>query len=117
VFNDMCFMAPATLTDRNITWERSDNHHVKARYTNSGITIGAELEFDDEGKLVNFISGDRYELSGGKTFKKYPWLTPVREYGHFNGYYLPAKADVFYRHPEGDFCYLEFELKDIKYNI
>ena len=33
VLNDMCFMAPVSLTDKNIQWEEIDPFHVKARYT------------------------------------------------------------------------------------
>ena len=73
--------------------------------------------FDEEGKLENFLSYDRFETSDGKIYHNFPWETPVKEYRKFGDYYLPSKADVIYKRPEGDFCYLEFMLEDIKYNI
>lgn len=116
VLNDMCFMAPASLTEKNIQWEEIDPLHVKARYTDGNITVEAILTFDSEGRLIDFISNDRFETSDGKIYKNYAWRTPVKEYGTFNGYRLPSKADVIWVHPEGDFCYGEFRLEEIIYN-
>lgn len=116
VFNDMCFMAPATLIDRNIEWNELDDKTVEAAFTNGDITIRATLFFNDRGELVNFISRDRYETTDGKTYNNYPWLTPVTSYKDMNGYRLPSGAKLIYEHPEGEFCYGEFELVSIEYN-
>lgn len=116
ILNDMCFMAPGSLINKNITWETLDAGQVKATFTNGQITVSAILSFDEEGKLVNFLSFDRFETAG-KTYTNLPWKTPVTEYKTVNGYRLPSKADVIYKHPEGDFCYLEFRLEEIKYNV
>jgi hypothetical protein len=116
VLNDMCFMAPGSLIHKNITWETMDAGQVKATFNNGHITVSAILTFDDEGKLVNFLSFDRFETDG-KTYTNNPWETPVTEYRTINGYRLPSKADVIYQRPEGNFCYLEFRLEEIKYNV
>jgi len=116
VFNDMCFMAPATLIDNNITWETIDSLTVKATFTNGNITIGATMYFNEKGELVNFISNDRFETTDGKVYKNYPWLTPVSGYQKINGYCLASGAQAIYRHPEGDFCYGEFNIVNVEYN-
>ena len=116
VLNDMCFMAPGSLISKNITWETMDASQVKATFTNGQITVNANLTFDEEGKLVNFLSFDRFDTDG-KTYTNLPWETPVTEYRTVNGYRLPSKADVIYKRPEGNFCYLEFRLEEIKYNV
>lgn len=117
VFNDMCFMAPACLIDPNIEWELIDQLTVKACFTNGSVKISAVLTFDEEGKLIDFISNDRYESADGKIYRNYPWRTPVKEYGFFNGYHLPAKAEAIWVKPEGDFCYGIFNLNQIQYNV
>jgi hypothetical protein len=117
VFNDMCFMAPSTLIDRNIVWKVIDDLSVEARYTNGTITIGAKLIFNEKGELLNFISNDRYETKDGKTFNNYPWLTPVTGYTTINGHTLPSGAKLIYKHPGEDFCYGEFNLVNIEYNL
>ena len=116
VFNDMCFMAPVTLIDRNIQWEIIDSSTVKARYTNGNMAISATLFFNEKGELVNFISNDRFETADRKTYKNNPWSTPVKEYKDFNGARLASSALVIYQRPGGDFCYGEFVLKEIEYN-
>ncbi|MBN2638223.1 MAG: hypothetical protein JXR65_03930 [Bacteroidales bacterium] len=116
-FNDMCLMAPATLIDSNISWEEMNETHVKADFTVGNITITAYLYFDDEGRLVNFISYDRYESADGTSYHNYPWKTPVLEYGEFNGFRLPSKADAIWEKPDGDFCYGKFNLEDVRFNL
>jgi hypothetical protein len=72
LFNDMCFMAPASLIDRKIEWKEVDNITVDAKFTNGNITISATLFFNEEGELVNFLSNDRFETADGKTYINYP---------------------------------------------
>jgi hypothetical protein len=115
VLNDMCVMAPGSLIDRRITWETIDSTTVKAIFTNKGITVSALLYFTNDGKLVNFISNDRYETDG-KVYNNYPWETPVLEYRNFNDYQLPSKAKLIYKRKDGDFCYGEFDLVSVEYN-
>jgi hypothetical protein len=116
-FNDMCFIAPATLIDKNISWKELDNTTIEAHFKNGAIDISAALYFKENGELVNFISSDRYETIDGKTYNNFPWLTPVTEYSKINDYYLPSAAKVIYRHPDEDFCYGEFKLLNIEYNV
>lgn len=116
VFNDMCFMAPATLIDDNIKWETIDNLTVKATFTNGSITIGATLFFNEKGELINFISNDRFETTDGKVYNNYPWLTPASGYKEINGYRLASGAKAIYRHRDEDFCYGEFNIVNVEYN-
>lgn len=116
LFNDMCFIAPATLIDDRISWELIDNLTVKATYTNGDISISAALYFNESGEMVNFISSDRFETDG-KKYLSYPWKTPVSQYKEINGYLLPSKAKLIYEKPDGDFTYGELEFKDVRYNL
>ncbi len=116
LFNDMCFMAPASLIDRNIEWKEVDSKTVDAKFTNGKITVSAKLYFNEEGELVNFVSNDRFETTDGKNYINYPWSTPVTGYANVNGYRLPAGAKLFYKHPDEDLCYGEFNLVSIDYN-
>jgi hypothetical protein len=115
-FNDMCFLAPATLIDPRIQWEPVNGRTVKARYMNQGITIGAELRFNDAGELVDFISNDRFLSADGKTYKSYPWSTPVRGYRELDGRRIWTEGDAIWHTPEGEFAYGRFILKAIEDN-
>lgn len=116
VFNDMCFMAPATLIDKNIQWEINDPLTIFAKFTNGKNSIGATLFFNEKGELINFISNDRFETADGKTYKNYPWSTPVKEYKNFKGIKVATSALTIYHRPDTDFCYGEFRVVGIEYN-
>ena len=116
LFNDMCFIAPATLIDRRITWENIDDATVKGIFRNGNISISAALYFNEKGELINFISSDRYETDGNQ-YNNYPWATPVEEYKMINGYLLPSRAKLIFQKPEGDFTYGEMEYKSVMYNL
>lgn len=106
-------MAPATLIDKRIAWQAVDEHSVKATFTNNGISINAELFFNEVGELINFKSNDRYNADAGK---KLPWATPLRNYKEINGYKLATQAETIYTYPDRDLCYGTFQVSSVKYN-
>ena len=116
LLNDMCFIAPATLIDRRITWEAITDTTVNVIFKNGNISVSAVLYFNENGELVNFISYDRYDTDG-KKYNSYPWATPVEDYRRINGYLLPGKAKLNYLKPDGVFTYGELEYKSVKYNL
>ncbi len=116
LFNDLCVLAPAALIDSAIEWEPVDSLRAKATYYNKGYTISAELTFDEQGALTNFISNDRFLSSDGKTYLRYPWSTPVRDYREFDGRKVPSNAEAVWHRPEGDYVYAKYDLVDIRYN-
>ena len=113
-FNDMCLMAPATLIDERISWKSISDTVVLATFTVMQHRISAELHFNQDGKLLNFISNDRTEISD---MKKYPFQTPVHAYGTFDHFRLVSQGDGVWIYPDGAFIYGKFFLKDIKYNV
>jgi hypothetical protein len=112
-FNDMCCMAPATLIDKRIEWQALAENSVRATFTNNGITITADLFFNDRGELINFKSNDRYNAEAGK---KLPWSTPLKNYRQVNGYTLAGYAETIYTYPDRDLCYGTFEISSLRYN-
>ncbi len=116
VFNDMCLMAPATLIDERIEWESIDSVSAKAIFTNQPARITAELRFNEEGQLINFISDDRGALTDGE-LKNYRFTTPVGDYKDFNGYNLPSYGEAVWHYPEEEFVYGKFNFKSVEYNV
>lgn len=117
LFNDMCFMAPATLIDSRITWEPVDDLTVKATFQNGSIKISAVLYFNEKGELVNFSSGDRYLSETGSTYEKLTWTTPVKDYREVNGINLSTYGEAIWTMSDGSqFKYGEMYFKSIKYN-
>lgn len=116
MLNDMCILAPATLISNDIRWETIDSLTVRATFTNRGNTISAVLHFNQKGELVNFVSGDRYLSSDGRTYYLYPWSTPIRDYKDFDGRRVPTYGEAMWFTPDGPFTYANFYITDIEYN-
>ena len=118
LFNDMCLFAPASLVDPAIAWEGADRTTARAAFTNAGHTIRAELSFNDAGELIDFRSNDRYQASpDGKTFRKLPWSTPLRDYRQFGQVRLASKGEARWHDPEGAYAYVELVTDDVRYNV
>lgn len=117
LLNDMCLLAPGTLLDSRLTWEAVDAHTARARFANGDQAISATLLFDDEGRLVNFVSDDRSRSSpDGKTFTQLRFSTPVSQYRPFGPVRLGGYGEARWHLPDGEFTYGEFELQDVTYN-
>ncbi len=116
-FNDMCCMAPGSLTDKRIEWIESEGNAVKAAFTNNNIRISATLYFNDKGELTNFISNDRYALEEGGKLSRVTWMTPLFDYREINGMRLASRAELIYQYTTGDFCYGRFRMDSIMYNV
>jgi len=115
LFNDMCFLAPATLLEAPVRWESLDARRVRATYTNAGNTISAILSFDESGDLIGFVSEDRYQLDG-KTEKRFPWSTPLAQHRDFGGTRLPREGEARWVEPGGEWTYAKLVLQRITYD-
>jgi hypothetical protein len=115
VLNDMAIMAPATLIDPRISWEQVDEYSVLAKFTNNEHTIEAQMFFNDEYQLINFVSEDRYALLNGES-RKVRWETPSTEYQEVDGMQLPYKGSAIWVFEDREFEYVRMQLEEIKYN-
>jgi hypothetical protein len=118
LFNDMCVLAPATLIDPAIAWDAVDARTVRARFTNAGHTIRAELSFNDAGELTNFFSDDRRQASAdGTSMRPLRWSTPVGGYRSFGAVRLPSLGEGRWHEPDGEYAYIELTIDDVQYNV
>lgn len=117
LFNDMCLLAPASLLGAAIDWQTLDEHRVRGVFTNAGHTVSAELTFDKDGDLVNFLSHDRDQSTDGKTYRRYPWSTPMSDYRDYHGMRLASRGEAIWHEPTGPFVYGRLELEDIVFNV
>jgi hypothetical protein len=117
IFNDLCILAPAALVDAPVTWLTLDEHHVRGTYTYGVNTVSAELTFDDDHQLVDFVSDDRSAASAdGTTFTLQRWSTPISGYRALGSWRLGTIGEGHWHAPDGEFAYLEYRLDDITYN-
>jgi hypothetical protein len=116
VLNDLCLLAPAVLVDAPLTWHPVDEHRVGVEFGDAGRMISAELLFDSDGRLVDFVSDDRLRSSpDGRTFTRQRWSTPIDRTLTANGRLLVGSGRGRWHGPEGDFDYIEFHVDDIEY--
>jgi hypothetical protein len=119
VFNDLCVLAPAALIDAPITWQALDPHRVRAEFTNGAHTVSAELVFNDEHELIDFVSDDRSRAStDGRHFTPQRWSTPLSAYRVIGARRIATYGEAHWHapDPEGEFSYLEFHVDEIVYN-
>ncbi len=116
ILNDMCLFAPASLMDKRIKWETIDPLTVKATFTNNGIAVSALLYFNEKGEMINFISDDRYMTAPDGEFRRARWSTPIRDYRGFNGVKLVSYGEATWNLPEGDYCYIRINVKEVAFN-
>lgn len=119
LFNDLCVFAPAALVGAPITWQVVDERHVRGTFTNGEHAVTAELVFNEDGELVDFVSDDRLRTSSdGKEFTPQRWSTPIGDYRTVGGQRLARRGDARWHapDPEGEFSYLEFSFDEITHN-
>jgi hypothetical protein len=95
-------------------------HHARATYTTGTQTVSAELIFDDTGKLMDFVSDDRYRTSeDGTTATRARWNTPISKYRTMHGHPVASYGEGMWAAPapEGHFTYIEFHIDDVNYNV
>lgn len=116
LFNDMCLMAPATLIDPAIEWTPIDANMVRARFTNAGHTIHADLSFNAAGELTNFVSDDRYQASSAG-MRRLRWSTPITAYRSYGAVRLPSGGEGRWHDTDGEYAYIELVIDDVQYNV
>jgi hypothetical protein len=120
VFNDLVVLAPGAIVDAPVRWIPVDADHVRGVFTSGGQSVSAELTFDADHDLVDFVSQDRMRASAdGKTFEQEAWSTPLREHRDNAGHRVLAFGEGRWQapQPEGLFTYVELHIDDIAYNV
>lgn len=112
--NDICLFAPGALIEDKFTWEEIGKNTAKVIFTNNGRSVSGILEIDDNGRLINFFSSDRYDVN---KMKKFTYSTPVGGYINFHGFKLPGYGEAIWHYFETDFVYGKFDVKEVKYNL
>ncbi len=119
MFNDLCVLSPGALVDAPVRWRPIDRCRVRGEFTNGAHTVAADLTFDTDGRLVDFVSDDRLRAApDGKSFVRQRWSTPIAGYRRLGTRTIGTRGEARWHapEPEGDFAYLEFVVDAIAYN-
>ena len=110
--NEMMWF-PTAFFSKKISWQAIDGQSAQVTYTDFGTSVSARLFIDEKGQITNFIA-ERYREEKG-TYVLGTWSTPIDAYGEFNGLNLPIHGVAQWHLPEGEFPYIELEIKEICY--
>ena len=117
LFNDMCVLAPATLVSPAITWEPVDAQRARARFTNGGHTIAAELSFGAGAELGDFQSDDRSRAAPDGQLERVRWSTPLGACRPFGQVRLASTGEGRWHERAGNYAYIELTIDDVRYNV
>lgn len=116
VLNDLCLLAPGALADPRIRWEAVDDRTARATCTVGSVTVGATLVFDDDDRLVDFVSDDRFAMTGDG-YAAWRWSTPVSRYHDVRGRHVFRRGEGRWHPPDlPPYTYFEGELLDLELN-
>jgi hypothetical protein len=119
LFNDLVVMAPGALVGADVRWEQLDPLRVRGWFRHAGVTVSADLTFDETHRLIDFVSADRFRASpDGRSFEQQTWSTPLGGYREIEGRRLATYGEARWHAPapEGTFTYLELDLDRIEYD-
>jgi hypothetical protein len=105
---------PSAYLSEFIEWDTLDSRSVKATMTYSGVIVSAVLHFNEDGRLMNFVSGRYRYIDGQNMLCK--WSTPVQGQREVNGIRIPDKGEAIWHMDSGEFSYIQLEITDIEYN-
>ncbi len=120
VFNDLCVLAPAALIGPAVAWLAHDERHARAVFTVADNAVTADLVFNDDHELVDFVSDDRSTAStDGRTFVPQRWSTPLGGYRDLGGRHVAVDGQAHWHSPgpDAEFSYLDFHVDRIDYNV
>ena len=119
LFNDLCLLAPAALIDASIAWQLIRPNQVRGTFTNGNQSVTADLVFDNEGNLADFVSDDRSRASqDGRSFTRQRWSTPAPEFSTRGARRLCTQGVACWHAPDpvGRYPYLEMRIDEITHN-
>jgi len=111
--NEMMWF-PTAFLSRNMSWKELDDKTAQVTFSDGDKEVEAQLHFDHEGRMKNFTAMRFRENDGEYTLDQ--WSTPITSYGEYEGLNLPNKGLAVWHLSDGDFPYIEIEIKEIKYN-
>lgn len=106
---------PHAALSQYIKWEEIDSNSAKATMSYKGTEASAVFNFDDQGRVTEYICDRYYTDDQGYSLEKY--YVPVWDYKEFSGIKVPTKGKAIWRLDTGDFEYYSLEIIDIEYNI
>lgn len=106
--NDLV-LCPAAYFSVPLEWKHIDGQRCALRLSWAGMTVTAELEVDETGRLRNWTSADRYAEVKGKILPD-RWSTPFSEHvQEIEGCLIPSSGKGFHDYDGNPYVYVELD--------
>ena len=106
---------PSAFLSDYIRWEPINSDSARVTINVAGVTASADVYFNQEGQMTNFVAERYMDVNGGAILKK--WSTPIQEYAEINGIMVPVKGEGVWKLSSGDFSYVKItEIPELEYN-
>lgn len=107
---------PSCALQSFIHWDSIDSNHAKASIKYRGINAEGIFSFDNDGKLIEFVTPERYMDTGNSKPEKHQWMVSMDSYIENSGVKIPTKSKAVWKLPSGDYEYFNGTITDIVYN-
>ncbi|MDF1509802.1 hypothetical protein PZE06_16805 [Robertmurraya sp. DFI.2.37] len=98
----------------HITWEALDQTSARATLTTAGMTVSGTFYFKESGEPERFVA-QRYKEERGE-FSLEEWSVHMDKYEKMDGVLMPTHGEVTWNLKTGPFQWLQFEVKNVKFN-
>ena len=120
--NDAFFLFPWVLIHQksSLRWEELTDRRVRVYFTDKQLTVQAEIHFDEQGRLIDYVTDDRFLNRNPDRPHEYirtRWSTPVSAYQQIKGISMPTYGKAIWHYDDIDFNYAKFKLQDIEFDI
>jgi len=103
------------LADDYVTWIPVDKRQAKARFEYDSLKGECLFSFDDEGRIIEMQSDDRFREVEGKQVKT-RWKGYYSEYREMGGFTIPSCCEVVWVIDGEEFCYARFRIDKMEYS-
>jgi hypothetical protein len=94
-----------------IQWEEIDESSARAVMSYRGVTAGGVFKFNQEG-LPQSFTASRYRENQGK-YNLDEWYVQVSDYKEIQSTFLPARGQLSWMLPEGEFQWMQLEITEL----
>ncbi len=120
--NDAVLLAPSMLMSPQVKTSPVDKSSFDVAVTDSGRTVSARVSVDDDGRLTEFSTTDRFwkpPSDPNGPWQRCRWTTPVDGWQLVGHRQLPARGKAVWNADDGPYPYAEivFAPDGIEYNV
>jgi hypothetical protein len=105
---------PAAYVLPYLSWEPIDDVAARVAMTVGDVVASAVVRVAQDGSSTE-VAAERYRTAGKAGRRLVPWSGTHTSFQEVNGLLLPARAEVRWHLPDGDFSYFRATVSDIEY--